>query len=46
MDFEDKLADQTVNRLARPTYHRTQQQKDYMCKLAAKIILHNYKVTN
>ena len=27
MDFEDKLANQTVNRLTRPTYHRTQQQK-------------------
>lgn len=44
MDFEDKLAEQTVNQLTRPTYHRTQPQKDYMCKIAAKTILHNYKV--
>ena len=46
MDFEDNLEQQKVNRLTRPTYHRTHQQKDYMCKLAAKIILHNYNVNN
>lgn len=46
MDFEDNLEQQTVNRLTRPTYHRTHPQKDYMCKLAAKIILHNYNVNN
>ena len=32
MNFEDKLAKQTVNRLTRPTYHKTQQQKDYKRK--------------
>ena len=37
MNFEDKLAKQTVNRLTRTTYHRTQQQKDYMCCLQLTI---------